>query len=185
MGEAVSSRKVQLVVLAAIAAMAVFFAVFASHQVAYAEGTEFPSGSKITTDAEYTVTSTGDNKEVAYTKFNEDNKMLRVPPNVLYEGDQNLKYKVTSIASKAFAGSTKAKRAIIGKNVKSIGANAFAGTNMTKLKINTKLLTKASVKNSLKGSKVKVLKVPADMVKAYKKIFTKANCGKKVTVKAQ
>ena len=51
-------------------------------------------------------------------------------------------------------------------------------------------MTKKSVKASLKGSKVKTVqvkvgskKVNKKFVKKYKKIFTKKNAGKKVTVK--
>ena len=51
------------------------------------------------------------------------------------------------------------------------------------VKIKTKKLTKKSVKNCFKGSKVKTVKVPKKYAKKYKKIFTKKNCGKKVTMK--
>ena len=54
----------------------------------------------------------------------------------------------------------------------------------------TTLLTKANVKGSLKGSKVKTIKVKVGKAKTnksyakkYSKIFTKANAGKKVAVK--
>jgi hypothetical protein len=56
--------------------------------------------------------------------------------------------------------------------------------------VKTKLLKKASVKGSLKGSKIKTVivsvgkkSVNKKYVRSYKKIFTKANAGKKVTVK--
>ena len=56
--------------------------------------------------------------------------------------------------------------------------------------LKTKLLKKAKVKGSLKGSKVKTVQIKVGKkaenkkyVKTYKKIFTKANAGKKVTVK--
>ena len=66
-----------------------------------------------------------------------------------------------------------------------IKKNAFKGSKATNVIINTKLLKKASVKGSLIGSKVKTIKVKVGktFVKSYKKIFTKANAGKKVTVK--
>ena len=57
--------------------------------------------------------------------------------------------------------------------------------------LKSKLLTKKKVKASLKGSSVKTVKVMVGTVKAnktyakkYAKWFTKANCGKAVTVKA-
>ena len=70
-------------------------------------------------------------------------------------------YKVTKIADSAFIGYDK----------------------LTTVTINTKNLTKKGVKGSLKNSKITTIKAPKDKVKAYKKIFTKANAGKKVSVK--
>ena len=74
--------------------------------------------------------------------------------------------------------------------VTKIAPNAFKGTKVKTLTVKSKALTKASVKNSLKGSKVKTVKVKVGSkkenkkyVKKYKKIFTKKNAGKKVTVK--
>ena len=74
--------------------------------------------------------------------------------------------------------------------VKGIKAGAFKGSQVTKVTVKTKKLTKASVKNSLKGSKVKTIKVSVGSknlnkkyVKIYKKHFSKANSGKKIKVK--
>lgn len=59
--------------------------------------------------------------------------------------------------------------------------------NMLKLKtLNIKYttkLTKSGVKKSLKGSKIKTVKVKKSKVKAYKKIFKKKNSGRSVRVK--
>ena len=78
----------------------------------------------------------------------------------------------------------------LGKKVKKIAKNAFAGTNIRTVVVKTKALTKKSVKGSLKGSKVATIKVSVgskkankQYVKKYKKIFTKKNCGKKAAVK--
>ena len=73
-------------------------------------------------------------------------------------------------------------------NVTGIGSEAFKGTGTKTVIVKTKLLTKDWVVGSLEGSKVKTIKVSvgkesAKYVKKYKKIFTKANAGKKVTVK--
>ena len=68
-------------------------------------------------------------------------------------------------------------------NVVGIASKAFAKSKCKTLTIKSKMLTKAGVKNSLKGSKVTTVKVPSSKVKTYKKYFTKANCGKTVTVK--
>ena len=75
-------------------------------------------------------------------------------------------------------------------NVTGINAKAFKGTKVRTLTVKTKGLTKASVKGSLKGSKVRTVKVKVGkkkenkkFVKKYKKIFTKKNAGKKVSVR--
>ena len=74
--------------------------------------------------------------------------------------------------------------------VTQIGAKAFAQSKAVKITVRTGKLTKKTVKNSLKGSKVKTVSVKVGnkkanntYVKKYKKIFTKKNAGKKVTVK--
>lgn len=74
---------------------------------------------------------------------------------------------------------------ITSKTLKKIGASAFSGDKaLTFLQIRkTTKLTKAGVKNSLKGSSVKTVKVKKSKVKKYKKFFKTGNCGKKVTVR--
>lgn len=78
------------------------------------------------------------------------------------------------------------KTIILSKKVKKIKPSAFKNfKNAKTLVIKTKSLKKASVKNSLKGSAVtKITVQPATgkskALKAYKKIFTKANAGKSV-----
>ena len=98
-------------------------------------------------------------------------------------------YKVTQIGSKAFT-SKKIRKVTVGKNVKKIVKNALSKSKAGTLVIKTKLLKKASVKGSLKGSKVKKVlvkvgskKVNKKFIKKYKKFFTKKNAGRKVTVK--
>ena len=70
-----------------------------------------------------------------------------------------------------------------------IQAKAFAKSKAVKVIVKTKKLKKATVKRSLKGSTVKKIKVKVGKAKAnkkymnkYKKIFTKKNAGRKVTV---
>ena len=78
----------------------------------------------------------------------------------------------------------------LGAKVKTINKGAFKDCKkLTTLTVKTKKLTKKSVKNSLTGSTVKTIKVNVGnaqankkLVAKYKKIFTKANCGKAVTV---
>lgn len=73
--------------------------------------------------------------------------------------------------------------------VTGIAPYAFQGTKVKTIKVQTPNLSKASVKNSLKKSKVKKIKVQVGtkkvnkkFAKAYKKIFKKKNSGKSVRV---
>ena len=78
----------------------------------------------------------------------------------------------------------------LGAKVKKIKANAFKGTKIKTITIKTKKLKAKTVKGSFKSSKVKTIivkvgnkKANKQFVKTYKKIFTKKNVGKKVSVK--
>ena len=74
---------------------------------------------------------------------------------------------------------------ITSKVLSKIGSEAFGGdVLLTTLNIKkTTKLTKAGVKNSLKGSSVKTVKVKKKKVKKYKKYFKKKNSGRSVKVK--
>ncbi|MGN0078781.1 MAG: leucine-rich repeat domain-containing protein, partial [Coriobacteriales bacterium] len=96
-----------------------------------------------------------------------------------------IKSGVTAIERSAFSGCTSLKSLTLPKGVESIGKYALYGASKVKtLTINSKDLTKASVKGSLKGSSVTTVLVPKSMVSKYAKVFSKANCGRKVVVKA-
>ena len=121
----------------------------------------------------------------------------------------NIGSNVLSIEDEAFSGCSKLVSVKGGSRLKTIGAKTFVGCIKLKtfkitssvlckigpysffadrtlktLQINkTKKLTKAGVKNSLKGSSVKTVKVKKSKLKKYKKFFKKNNCGRKVTVK--
>lgn len=79
---------------------------------------------------------------------------------------------------------------VLGKKVKKIKKGSFQNLrNANTLVVKSKKLTKARVKGSLKGSSITKVKVNVGKkktnkkyVKRYKKIFTKKNCGKKVSV---
>ncbi|MDO4869713.1 MAG: BspA family leucine-rich repeat surface protein [Bacillota bacterium] len=116
---------------------------------------------------------------------------------------------VTSIPSKGFAGAKKLKSVTGGPALTMIGASAFAkDKKLSKCEItsfalskigkyafkkdkklktlripNAKELTKVGVKKSLKKSKIKSVIIDQSKMRAYKKIFTKKNCGKKVRLK--
>ncbi len=132
-----------------------------------------------------------ENMTVALVKA-DNKKNVVIEGEVCIGGSSDRGYdncKLTQINASAFKGS-KIRNVTIGKNVKVIKKNAFKGSKATKLILKTKLLKKAKVKGCLKGSKVKTIQVKLGSksqnkkyVKAYKKIFTKANAGKKVTIK--
>ena len=142
-------------------------------------------GTKVTVAGNsYKVTSNAP-KTVAFIKA-KSAKSAKVPATVEIEGE---KYKVTSVSAKAFKGK-KFKTVTIGQNVKTIKANAFNGSGAATVILKTKALKRSSVKGTLKGSKVRTVKVKVgtkkqnkSYVKKYKKIFTKKNAGKKVSVK--
>lgn len=74
---------------------------------------------------------------------------------------------------------------ISSKKLKTIGSYAFAGCKKLKtiyIQKTTKL-TKKTVKNCLKNSSVKTVKVKKTKVSKYKTYFKKSNSGRKVTVK--
>jgi hypothetical protein len=123
---------------------------------------------------------------VSFVKANAAGSSIKVPNSVQIG---NRTYTVTEIASGAFRGS-KAKTVTVGANVKVIRSGAFRSSKATTLIVKTKKLTKARVKASLKGSKIKTVKVKVGSKKVnkkyvskYKKIFTKKNAGRKVRVK--
>ena len=108
------------------------------------------------TKATYTIKSVS-KRTVTYTAYKGKKTTATVPKTVKIKGNT---YTVVGISAKAFKG-TKAKT----------------------VKVKATKLTKKSVKNALKGSKVTKVKVPKAKLSAYKKYFAKANSGKKVTVK--
>ncbi|MBQ2678229.1 MAG: chitobiase/beta-hexosaminidase C-terminal domain-containing protein [Firmicutes bacterium] len=98
-------------------------------------------------------------------------------------------YNVTAVAAKAFTP-TKVRTVYIGANVTTLKPYALKGSKATKVVVKTKKFKKTTVKKSLKGSKVKYVVVKVGTKKQnktyvtkYKKFFTKANAGRKVTVK--
>ena len=112
-------------------------------------------------------------------------KNVSVPKTVTYNGK---KYEVNRIGAKAFRAK-KIRKVTVGANVEKIDKNAFYKSKATRLVIKSKALKKSSVKGSLKKSKVTRVTVKVGTkktnkkyVKKYKKIFTKKNAGRKVSV---
>ncbi|MCR5489447.1 MAG: leucine-rich repeat protein [Saccharofermentans sp.] len=116
---------------------------------------------------------------------------------------------VVVVGNNAFYGCSNLVKVSGGARIKTIGTNAFARCSKlstfvitskvlykigqkafyydSKLKTiyikNTTKLTKGGVKNSLKGSSAKTVKVKKSKVRKYKKYFKKSNSGRSVKVK--
>jgi hypothetical protein len=138
----------------------------------------------------YTVTALPSKKsqgEVALTEA-KYTRNVTVPAAVRLPDGKT--YKVTSVGKYVFPGYS-VRIVTIGKNVRKFSKNAFTDSNAVKIIVRTKRLTAKSVRGSLKGSSVKTVQVKVGSraqnrkyVRKYKKIFTKKNAGKKVTVKS-
>lgn len=147
-----------------------------------------PAGSKVKdkTGAVYTITRSGTSRgEAAYTApKNKRVTSISVPATVKLKG---ITYKVTSIKASACKNCKKLKKATIGKNIKTIGKNAFYGCGKLKnIVVKTTKLTKKNVgsKAFSKLHKKLKLKVPKKKLKIYKKIFReKGVTGKKQLIK--
>lgn len=156
--------------------------------------------------ATYKVTKAGNEVELSAIK----STTAKVTLNTV-TGTDGVKYKVTSIGSKAMQNNKKITILTIGSNVKSIGANAFAGctklktvtigntskSNLTTIEKNSfkgcKKLKKVTIKSTklrsvgkqaFKGTKSSLkVKVPSKQVKKYKKLFKKAGLKTKQVTK--
>ena len=106
---------------------------------------------------------------VSYIRPETKAKKAKVPAVIYYNGK---KYKVTSVAAKAFAGNKKLKTVVIGKNVKKIQKKAFANCkNLSKVTVKSKVLNKVA-KNAFKGTNKKLtVKVPKKKKAKYGKLF--------------
>ncbi len=119
-------------------------------------------------------------KEVTITGTSKKNlTSLNIPATVKYNG---MSFKVVSIGKNAFKSKKKLKSATIGKNVKSIGASAFAKDGkLNKITIKSTVLKKVGSKAFSGINKKAKIKVPAKKLKAYKKLLK--NKGQKKSVK--
>ena len=93
--------------------------------------------------------------------------------------------KVKTIGARAFKKTTKLSSfSITSKVLNKIGSSAFHGSAVKTVNIaKTTKLKKKNVKKSLKSSKVKTVNVKNSKKAIYKFYFSKANAGRKVTVK--
>ena len=136
------------------------------------------------TKANYKVISSGaSGNAVEYIKPTGNPTGITISESITVNG---ISYKVTGVAKNAFKGKKKLTKVIIGKNVVTIGANAFK--NCKKLKSITiksqKFTSKSIAKNAFKGlGKGMTIKVPKNKLKAYKKLFKSKGLGSKVKIK--
>lgn len=112
-----------------------------------------------------------ENRTAQLTKAATNKKSVKIPKEVKLSGMPG-KYKVTSIAAKAFKNNKKVTGITIGSNVSGIGREAFRGCkNLKKITINSTKL-KSVGKNALKGIHRKaVIKVKNSKLKDYKTLF--------------
>ena len=108
-------------------------------------------------------------------------KKITVYTNVKHNG---VKYKVVSVKSGAFKKFKKATVISIGKNVKTIGSNAFYGCKKVKKVIikskKVKKIKKGAFKKMKKGCK---MYLPASKFKKYKKMVVKSRPNTKIKYK--
>jgi len=127
----------------------------------------------------------------AYNALNADAKKLAASANTKIKAAEKAVKSTKTINKKTVTSSIVKKAAkkgittiVLGSKVKTVKSKAFKSAKKVKtLVVKSTKLKKSKVKNSLKSSNVKTVKVPSKKKPAYKKIFTKNNCGKKVTIK--
>ena len=125
--------------------------------------------------------SDASNPTVAYVgTTNKKATTITIPDAITVDG---ITYKVTSISAKALAGNKKIKKITVGKNVTSIGKNAFSNCKNLKTIIIKTTALKSVGKNAIKGINSKAtIKVPKKQLKVYKKLFGKKT-GFKMSIK--
>ncbi|BBF45233.1 hypothetical protein lbkm_3995 [Lachnospiraceae bacterium KM106-2] len=115
-----------------------------------------------------------DSKKGTVTLLGTTNKkatIIKVADQVKIKG---YRFKVTAISKNAFRKNHKIKSIIIGKNVTSIGAQAFYQCNrVSKITINTRVLRKVGSQAFDKIGKKAKIKVPKAKYNAYRKLLKK------------
>jgi hypothetical protein len=117
---------------------------------------------------------------VKVTGFEDSKTSLVIPDTVVIE---EITFKVTEIADKAFSGEN-IKSLTIGKNITKIGKQAFFKcTSLKKIKINSSVIKTFGAKSFKNTPKKAKVTVPKAKKKAYKKQLVKAGLNKKASVK--
>lgn len=155
---------------------------------ATAAGTTVESGTDITKIVNYEFTKgslkykiTASNTVAVIGSKSTSTKSITIPATVTNGGT---KYKVTSIAEGAFKNYKKLKKVVIGKNIKTIGKNAFYGDKkLTTATIKSKKITSIGQKAFNKISTKATINCPSSKLKKYKKLLKKSGISNKVTIK--
>jgi hypothetical protein len=128
----------------------------------------------------YKISKIGSSPSVVLVAAKKGIKSAVVPDTVKYQGKE---FKVAGIGKNAFKGNKKLTKVIIGKNVKSIEGNAFAGCsklkNITFKGSAVKKIGSKAFKGTSKDAKVTV---PKKTFAKYKKILLKGGLSKNATV---
>ncbi|MBO4407875.1 MAG: leucine-rich repeat protein [Clostridiales bacterium] len=146
------------------------------------EQTFDPSGATVFKAGGNSYTSDGSGN-VIFSSANPLITDLNIPSAITFKGKT---YKVTAIAARAFKGNKKLRSVVIGKNIRSIGKEAFR--NCKKLKkviFKTVKLKKSRVgKNAFRGiAKKATFTLPKKKYKNYKKFLPKTAKGTKIKFK--
>lgn len=129
--------------------------------------------------AAYKVTANNSVEYSGAVKKNPGN--VTIPDRVQIQGTT---YKVTSIKSNAFQGNKKLKSVVIGKNVKTIGKQAFFNcTKLRKVTFRGTAVSKTGKKAFSKTAKKITVTVPKKVLKTYKKLMKKGGISKKAKYK--
>lgn len=138
-------------------------------------------GSKVTVkNLKYKITSNKKKSKTVTVTGGKSKKLksVTIPATVKIAG---VKYKVTAVSAKAFQGYGKLKSVTIGKNVKKIGANAFAkDKGLTKITVKGTAIKSVGKKAFANVPKKAAVKVPKKSKKAYSKLFKKGALKAKV-----
>lgn len=147
---------------------------------AVAESNKYIKDTK--TNAYYKVTRAGQNGTVSYIKPIAKKASIVIPAQITAAGTT---YKVTAISARAFNKNTTVQKVVIGKNVNTIGKEAFYGCkNLKKIQVKSKKLSAKNVGSRVfKGINKKAkMSVPKSKVKSYSKwVKTKGSKSIKVT----
>ena len=133
------------------------------------------------------VPATDGTGEVAYKGLSDEEKVdattAVIPDKVMINGE---KYNVTSIKTGTFKNCKKLKKIVIGKNIKTIEKQAFAGCkNLKTIEVKSTKFTKKTIKkDAFKGiKKSTTIKIPKKKYKEYKKLFQQKGLTKGVKIR--